>query len=74
VRWALAALRADPRSRVLVHCSAGVHRSSAMAYALLRAMGVGAHDAWRNIRRARPVVKDRYLRDAEGAVRAGFGP
>jgi protein-tyrosine phosphatase len=56
--------------KLLVHCAAGVHRSPAMAYAVLRAvLGVGPSDAWGCIRRARPQARPLYLKWAEHAVR-----
>jgi hypothetical protein len=41
--------------RVLVHCSAGIHRTGMMAYALLRLAALGAEEAKAALGKLRPV-------------------
>jgi protein-tyrosine phosphatase len=50
-RAALAAGR-----RLLVHCSAGIHRTGMIGYALLRLCGAGADEARAALERLRPVT------------------
>lgn len=60
---------AQPNSRLLVHCSAGWHRSPAMAYAIMRAViGMSGAQAWRCIERSRRSAHPRYRADADRAV------
>lgn len=55
VRFTLEAL-ADPRSKVLYHCAAGVHRSPLMLLAVLRVLGYERRQAMELISNARPQV------------------
>jgi protein-tyrosine phosphatase len=58
------------RSRVLIHCLAGVSRAPSMTYAILRAQGSPAADAEAQIRKARALVQRiRYREDADRALR-----
>lgn len=54
--------------RVLIYCAAGINRSPAMCYALLRLLGHAPAEAEAMILRARPLVGTRYRDDAERAV------
>lgn len=67
VAFAAGALR-TPTARVLIHCTAGINRSPAMCYALLRLLGDTAADAAAKIARARPLATARYYADAECAL------
>lgn len=59
------------RSRVLIHCMAGVSRAPSMMYAVLRALGSSASEAEAQIRRSRALVQRiRYGADADRAVRS----
>jgi hypothetical protein len=72
VQFARQAL-ADPRAKLLVHCSAGVNRSPATVYAIMRAvLGMPAGKAWAAIEGARRVAKPRYVPDADRAVQRGL--
>jgi protein-tyrosine phosphatase len=63
----------DPSAKLLVHCAAGVNRSPAMTYAVMRAvLGMPAGKAWKAIERARPKAKARYMLDADRAVARGL--
>ena len=55
VDFALAALE-DPKSRLYVHCAAGVHRAPMMTLAVLCAMNWEIGEAMELIERRRPVV------------------
>jgi protein-tyrosine phosphatase len=70
--FATAALDADPRNKVFIHCAAGVHRAPMMALALLRVLGWSLADAQKLIQSRRPVVDfaDVYVRSVEDFVRA----
>lgn len=59
-----------PGGRLLVHCKDGVHRSPAIAYAIVRAFGDFSDDAWAEIKKARPEAQPTYRKDADRAVRA----
>ena len=59
---------AKKRTRLLVHCFAGVNRGPSMAYAVLRAIGMSASQAESAIRKNRPIAALRYMADAERAV------
>jgi hypothetical protein len=61
---------AQPRTRVLCHCAAGVNRGPSMAYCLLRSLGIDPAAAEQMIRLARPQVGLAYIRDADAAVTA----
>ncbi|QVQ50905.1 tyrosine-protein phosphatase [Spiractinospora alimapuensis] len=43
---------------VVVHCSAGIHRTGMFSYALLRATGLGPEDAIATLRRSRVTTAD----------------
>lgn len=59
------------RSRVLIHCMAGVSRAPSMTYAVLRALGSSASEAETQIRSSRALVQRiRYHDDAERALRS----
>lgn len=64
VEWGLEVLK-DPKARLYIHCSAGVHRASATTYAILLAQGVDRKTAWKLIKKARPKVKSVYLKDVD---------
>ena len=49
--------RLDAGESLLLHCSAGMHRTGMLAYALLRARGVGAAEAVATIAELRPVTE-----------------
>jgi protein-tyrosine phosphatase len=53
---------------VLVHCVAGVHRSSAQAACVLIGMGYTADDAMQLIKKKRPVA-DPYARHIQSRIR-----
>lgn len=59
---------AQPGTRVLIHCAAGMYRSPSVAYAVLRAMGYSPDDAWRAVIAGRSVAKRQYVPGAEAAV------
>jgi hypothetical protein len=61
-------LLAQPTPRFYFHCVAGVARSSAITYAVLRAVGVPAEMA-RSLPEVRPGFEPVYLGSAERAVR-----
>ena len=61
--WAAAAL-SDPRSKVLVHCHAGVNRGPSGAFAVLLAQGWQVGPALDAIRGARPIAWIDYADDA----------
>jgi hypothetical protein len=59
------------RSRVLIHCMAGVSRAPSMTYAVLRALGSPASEAEAKIRSSRAQVQRiRYQADADRALRS----
>ena len=55
------------RSKIFIHCAAGVHRAPMMTLAILRAMGWELRDAIKLIQKRRPVVDfaDVYVRSVE---------
>lgn len=53
VQFTLEALE-DPKSKILFHCAAGVHRSPLMLLAVLRVLGYGRREAINMISDARP--------------------
>lgn len=59
---------AQPGTRVLIHCAAGMYRSPSVAYAVLRAMGHSPTDAWREVVSARRVARRQYIPGAEASV------
>ena len=70
VLFALEAL-GNPKSKVLFHCAAGIHRSPLMLLALLRVLGHEEAAAIGMIREARPVAAfpPTYLESVEEFVR-----
>jgi protein-tyrosine phosphatase len=66
VEFALQALE-QPKSKLFIHCAAGVHRAPMMTLAVMRAMGWQLEDAKRRIQKLRPVVDfaDVYVRSVE---------
>lgn len=66
VQFGLAALR-KPRSKLLIHCTLGMHRAPMMALALLGAMGWPLQVALDSIQKLRPVVyfADSYVKSVE---------
>lgn len=67
ITFALTAL-ARPRTRVLVHCIAGVSRSPSMTYAILRAQGQPSDAAVELIKTARMIARVTYKEDADRAI------
>lgn len=57
----------EPR-RVVVHCSAGLHRTGAVCYLLLRLAGLDRGDAIARIRAARALTADELCRDVRSGV------
>jgi protein-tyrosine phosphatase len=51
----------DDGASVLIHCSAGIHRTGMLAYGLLRWRGLGAEEALETIGKIRPVTRDGIL-------------
>src|SRR5437868_5450184 len=66
VEFGLAALRKH-RSKLLIHCTLGMHRAPVMALALLCAMGWPAQVAIDSIQKCRPVVyfAESYVKSVE---------
>jgi protein-tyrosine phosphatase len=54
-----------PSTKVLVHCTAGINRGPSMAYAVLRAIGMGPYEAEFRIREVRPLAGMCYRHDAD---------
>lgn len=77
VEFGLAALRKQ-RSKLLIHCTLGMHRAPAMALALLAAMGWPIEVARQVIQKCRPVAyfADAYVESVEQylACRRSAGP
>lgn len=67
IEFALAAL-AQPHTKVLCHCAAGINRGPSMAYAVMLALGFDPNDAENMIRAARPQVQLAYKSEAQEAV------
>jgi predicted protein tyrosine phosphatase len=67
IDFALDALR-DPDAKVVVTCAAGINRGPSGAYAVLRALGYSADDAFDAIVTARPEAQVLYRDDADAAV------
>lgn len=59
----------EPR-RVVVHCSAGLHRTGAVCYLLLRLAGLERDDAIARIRLARALTAEELCRETRGGVLA----
>lgn len=59
----------EPRTKVYIHCAAGISRSSSMLYAVLRALGHSRPLASWMLKEARPIVQINYQKDADRAVR-----
>lgn len=74
VEFALAALE-HPKSRIFIHCAAGVHRAPMMTLAILRATGWELRQAQKLIQKKRPVVDfaDIYVESVEAFIR-GYAP
>jgi protein-tyrosine phosphatase len=70
VEFALEALD-EPRSKIYIHCAAGVHRAPMMTLALLRVQGWSLKDARELIQRRRYVVDfaDVYVESVEEFVK-----
>lgn len=68
IPWALGLL-AQPNQQILVHCHAGLHRSTSMAYAIMRAQGFTGRDAASIIQRGRRGSYLDYQNDAERELR-----
>lgn len=66
---ALLGMWEQPR-RVVVHCSAGLHRTGAICYLLLRLAGLGRDDAIARIRLARALTAEELVRGARSGVLA----
>ncbi len=49
--------RLDEGESILIHCSAGIHRTGMVAYALLRLRGASEAEALAEIERLRPVTR-----------------
>lgn len=47
----------DSGESILIHCSAGIHRTGMVAYALLRLRGASEPDALAEVERLRPVTR-----------------
>ena len=74
ISFALPAL-ATPGHKVYCHCAAGINRGPSMAYAVMRAWGLGPNQAETLIRAARPQVALAYKFSADSAIIAlGFAP
>lgn len=58
----------DQPRRVVVHCSAGLHRTGAICYLLLRLAGLGRDDAIIHIRLARTLTAEELCRGARSGV------
>src|SRR4029077_5734025 len=71
VEFALAALD-EPKSRVYIHCAAGVHRAPMMTLAILRVLGWSLKEAKAVIQERRYVVDfaDVYVESVEEFVKA----
>jgi protein-tyrosine phosphatase len=70
VEFAVKALE-DPKSKIFIHCAAGVHRAPMMALAVLRALGHGLEEAKEMIQAKRYVADfaDVYVRSVEHFMR-----
>ena len=72
VEFAQRALNSNGKSKLFIHCAAGVHRAPMMALALLRVLGYSLDDAMMLIEERRPVVDfaDVYVRSVKNFVRS----
>ncbi len=78
----LTVLRQEPPRRMIVHCSAGLHRTGVCLYLLLRAAGQAPEDAVAAIAAARPLTaeelcragKNGMLKEIAEAVYQGHSP
>jgi protein-tyrosine phosphatase len=70
VDFAVGALE-HPKTKIFIHCAAGVHRAPMMTLAIMRAMGWDLHKAKDQIQKRRPVVDfaDVYVRSVEEFIR-----
>lgn len=66
VDFAVGALE-HPKTKIFIHCAAGVHRAPMMTLAIMRAMGWDLTEAKELIQKRRPVVDfaDVYVRSVE---------
>jgi protein-tyrosine phosphatase len=66
VEFAIGALE-HPKTKIFIHCAAGVHRAPMMTLAIMRAMGWDLNQARDLIQKRRPVVDfaDVYVRSVE---------
>jgi len=71
VRYAFEAISAH--GVVYVHCLVGSARAPAMAYAILRRLGMGHMQAERRVREARPRGSHYYLPDARRWAHSRYG-
>lgn len=64
-----------PKTKIFIHCAAGVHRAPMMTLAVLRAMGWELKEATKLIQKRRPVVDfaDVYVRSVEEFIK-GYTP
>lgn len=58
----------DQPRRVVVHCSAGLHRTGAICYLLLRMSGLARADAIARVRLARTLTAEELVRGARSGV------
>lgn len=58
----------DVPRRVVVHCSAGLHRTGAICYLLLRSAGLERDDAIAHVRAARTLTAEELCRSTRGGV------
>src|SRR5437763_9509658 len=74
VDFALEALE-HSKTKIFIHCAAGVHRAPMMTLALLRAMGWELKEAMKLIQKRRPVVDFAavYVRSVEDFMK-GYAP
>ncbi len=78
----LAVLREDPPRSMIVHCSAGLHRTGVCLYLLLRAAGRSVEEAVSDIAAARPLTAEELcrpgrtgtLREIAEAIYQGHAP
>lgn len=70
--------RLEASRSILIHCSAGIHRTGMVAYALLRWYGCDEEQALASIGAMRPHTRDGLQRKqiewGNEAVRPGFRP
>jgi dual specificity phosphatase 3 len=69
IQFTLDAL-AKPRTKIYLHCAAGINRGPSMCAGVLMALGWASDEAASMIRAVRPQVGLAYIKDAERAVQA----